>query len=75
MQTLEDVLMMALKVARALALSGRARSLPRARSPTRALASAPPGRLQGADPYQLEILMRKRGDYRPHQEFGINLSM
>jgi len=42
MQTLEDVLMMALK---------------------------------GADPYQLEILMRKRGDYRPHQEFGINLSI
>jgi len=42
MQTLEDVLMMALK---------------------------------GADPYQIEILMRKRGDYRPHQEFGINLSI
>ena len=24
---------------------------------------------------QLEILMRKRGDYRPHAEFGINLSI
>jgi hypothetical protein len=42
MQTLEDVLLMALK---------------------------------GADPYQLEILLKKRGDYRPHAEFGINLSI
>uniref|UniRef100_A0A7S3AQP2 J domain-containing protein n=1 Tax=Haptolina ericina TaxID=156174 RepID=A0A7S3AQP2_9EUKA len=42
MQTLEDVLLMALK---------------------------------GADPYQLELLLRKRGDYRPHAEFGINLSI
>lgn len=42
MQSLEDVLMMALK---------------------------------GADPYQIELLLKKRGDYRPHQEFGINLSI
>jgi len=42
MQTLEDVLVMALK---------------------------------GADPYQIEMLLKKRGDYRPHQEFGINLSI
>mmetsp|Transcript_43715 Transcript_43715/g.87507 ORF Transcript_43715/g.87507 Transcript_43715/m.87507 type:complete len:451 (-) Transcript_43715:424-1776(-) len=42
MQTLEDVLLMALK---------------------------------GADPYQIEMLLKKRGDYRPHQEFGINLSI
>ena len=42
MQTLEDVLMMALK---------------------------------GADPYQIELLLKKRGDYRPHQDFGINLSI
>jgi len=42
MQSLEDVLMMALK---------------------------------GADPYQLEMLLKKRGDYRPHQDFGINLSI
>ena len=42
MQTLEDVLVMALK---------------------------------GADPYQIELLLKKRGDYRPHQEFGINLSI
>jgi len=31
--------------------------------------------LKGADPYQIEILLKKRGDYRPHQEFGINLSI
>jgi hypothetical protein len=31
--------------------------------------------LKGADPYQLELLLRKRGDYRPHAEFGINLSI
>jgi tetratricopeptide (TPR) repeat protein len=42
MQSLEDVLMMALK---------------------------------GADPYQLEMLLKKRGDYRPHKDFGINLSV
>mmetsp|Transcript_50546 Transcript_50546/g.83778 ORF Transcript_50546/g.83778 Transcript_50546/m.83778 type:complete len:433 (+) Transcript_50546:42-1340(+) len=42
MQSLEDVLMMALK---------------------------------GADPYQIEILLKRRGDYRPHQDFGVNLSI
>jgi len=42
MQTLEDVLVMALK---------------------------------GADPYQIEMLLKKRGDYRPHQDFGVNLSI
>ena len=42
MQTLEDVLLMALK---------------------------------GADPYQIEHLLKKRGDYRPHQDFGVNLSI
>ena len=42
MQSLEDVLMMALK---------------------------------GADPYAVEALLRKRGDYRPHQDFGVNLSI
>ena len=42
MQSLEDVLMMALK---------------------------------GADPYQIEMLLKKRGDYRPHQDFGVNLSI
>jgi len=42
MQSLEDVLMMALK---------------------------------GADPYQVEILLKRRGDYRPHQDFGVNLSI
>ena len=31
--------------------------------------------LKGADPYQIEMLLKKRGDYRPHQEFGINLSI
>jgi len=31
--------------------------------------------LKGADPYQIEILLKKRGDYRPHAEFGINLSI
>jgi len=31
--------------------------------------------LKGADPYQVEMLLKKRGDYRPHQEFGINLSI
>jgi len=31
--------------------------------------------LKGADPYQIELLLKKRGDYRPHQEFGINLSI
>ena len=31
--------------------------------------------LKGADPYQIEMLLKKRGDYRPHQDFGINLSI
>ena len=31
--------------------------------------------LKGADPYQIELLLKKRGDYRPHAEFGINLSI
>tara|TARA_B100000524_G_scaffold334520_2_gene223139 strand:+ start:167 stop:1144 length:978 start_codon:yes stop_codon:yes gene_type:complete len=31
--------------------------------------------LKGADPYQVELLLKRRGDYRPHQEFGVNLSI
>uniref|UniRef100_A0A7S0L601 J domain-containing protein n=1 Tax=Coccolithus braarudii TaxID=221442 RepID=A0A7S0L601_9EUKA len=31
--------------------------------------------LKGADPYQIEILLKRRGDYRPHQDFGVNLSI
>jgi len=31
--------------------------------------------LKGADPYQVEMLLKKRGDYRPHQDFGVNLSI
>ena len=31
--------------------------------------------LGGADPDQIELLLTKRGEYRPHKEFGINLSM
>mmetsp|Transcript_447 Transcript_447/g.1134 ORF Transcript_447/g.1134 Transcript_447/m.1134 type:complete len:454 (-) Transcript_447:1817-3178(-) len=31
--------------------------------------------LKGADPYQIEMLLKKRGDYRPHAEFGVNLSI
>lgn len=30
---------------------------------------------KGADPYQIELLLKRRGDYRPHQDFGINLSI
>ena len=26
-----------------------------------------PTSLTGADPYQIEILLKRRGDYRPHQ--------
>lgn len=31
--------------------------------------------LGGADPEKVEDLLRKRGEYRPHPEFGINLSI
>ena len=31
--------------------------------------------LKGADPYQIEVLLKRRGDYRPHQDFGVNLSI
>ena len=31
--------------------------------------------LRGADPAKLEELLRRRGEYRPHAEFGINLSI
>ena len=31
--------------------------------------------LSGADPDKVEELLRKRGEYRPHPEFGINLSI
>lgn len=31
--------------------------------------------LSGEDPYNVELLMRRRGEYRPHQDFGVNLSI
>ncbi|KAL1510433.1 hypothetical protein AB1Y20_006740 [Prymnesium parvum] len=31
--------------------------------------------LAGEDPYKIELLMRRRGEYRPHEDFGINLSI
>ena len=31
--------------------------------------------LSGADPYDVEQLLRKRGEYRPHRDFGVNLSI
>ena len=31
--------------------------------------------LSGADPYDVEELLRKRGEYRPHRDFGVNLSI
>lgn len=31
--------------------------------------------LRGADPDEIEAMLRKRGDFRPHAEFGINLSI
>ena len=31
--------------------------------------------ISGEDPYEIEALLRKRGEYRPHRDFGINLSI
>ena len=31
--------------------------------------------LSGEDPYRIEELLRRRGEYRPHRDFGVNLSM
>jgi len=31
--------------------------------------------LKGEDPMKIEIMLQKRGEYRPHQEFGINLAV
>lgn len=31
--------------------------------------------LRGADPDQIEAMLRKRGDYRPHPKFGIDLAV
>ena len=31
--------------------------------------------LSGEDPYNVEELLRKRGEYRPHKDFGVNLSI
>ena len=31
--------------------------------------------LKGEDPMKIEIMMQKRGEYRPHEEFGINLAV
>jgi tetratricopeptide (TPR) repeat protein len=31
--------------------------------------------LRGADPDEIEAMLRRRGDYRPHREFGINLAI
>jgi tetratricopeptide (TPR) repeat protein len=31
--------------------------------------------LSGEDPYNVEQLLRKRGEYRPHRDFGVNLSI
>ena len=82
MQTLEDVLLMALKGADPYQVHApltpfRTFAPPRTRTPHPHIShpyshgSVPPLTLT----WQLEILMRKRGDYRPHAEFGINLSI
>ena len=31
--------------------------------------------LKGLDTFELEAMLRKRGDYRPHKDFGVNLSV
>jgi hypothetical protein len=31
--------------------------------------------LSGEDPYRVEELLRKRGEFRPHKDFGVNLSI
>jgi len=31
--------------------------------------------LSGADPDAVEAMLRKRGDYRPHRDFGVNLAV
>lgn len=31
--------------------------------------------MKGADPFVIDSMLRARGDYRPHQEFGINLNV
>jgi hypothetical protein len=31
--------------------------------------------LRGEDPARVEALLRKRGDYRPHAQFGLDLNV
>lgn len=31
--------------------------------------------LRGADPGQVEAMLRRRGDYRPHAQFGLDLNV
>jgi len=31
--------------------------------------------MSGADPSEIDAMLRKRGDYRPHQDFGVNLQV
>jgi hypothetical protein len=31
--------------------------------------------IQGEDPVVVDALLRKRGDYRPHAQFGVNLAV
>ena len=30
--------------------------------------------MKGADPFVIDAMLRKRGDYRPHQQFGVDLA-
>lgn len=30
--------------------------------------------MKGEDPFVVDALLRKRGDYRPHTQFGVNLA-
>jgi hypothetical protein len=31
--------------------------------------------MKGADPFVVDAMLRKRGDYRPHQQFGVDLAV
>ena len=31
--------------------------------------------MKGADPFVIDAMLRKRGDYRPHQQFGVDLAV
>ena len=30
--------------------------------------------MKGEDPFVIDAMLRKRGDYRPHQQFGVDLA-